>query len=415
MELRPHQEEVLERLSNGKILWGGVGSGKGHVAFAYYMQKEMLNEIVVITTAKKRDSLEWESDAASFGIGKTPETSVAGTLTVDSWNNISKYEDREYCFFIFDEHRAVGYGAWVKSFLKITKKQNAWLILTATPGDSWMDYIPIFIANGMYKNKTDFINQHVIYAPFTRYPRIDRFIHVDKLEANKKEVLVEMAYLSEATRHSQDCRVFYDIDKFKKAKDERWNVFEERPMRDVSEMFAVLRRIVFGDRTRLEALRGLMDRHPKIIVFYNFNYELDLLRELYDDKADLVEIAEWNGHRHDPIPTSNNWVYLVQYTAGSEGWNCTETNIIVFYSLTYSYKQFHQAHGRIDRLNTYFRDLYYFTFMSNSIVDLAIRKTLTKKESFNESKWSDENLPYFDEQTTNFDQKYGIRQDLTEI
>jgi len=408
MNLRPHQKEVLERLSNGKILWGGVGSGKSIVALAYYMEKELMDEIIVITTAKKRDSLEWEGDAAKFGIGKTTEATLAGTLTVDSWNNIGKYEERTGCFFIFDEQRLVGNGAWVKSFHKIVKGGNAWLILTATPGDTWLDYVPVFIANGFYKNITQFKREHVVYAPFSRYPRIERYLDVKTLEQHKRDVLVEMPYLSDAVRHHQDVRVFYDIDLFKKAKDERWNIFEDRPMRDVSEMFAVLRRIVFGDRSRLEQLRGLMDRYPKIIVFYNFNYELDILRELYDDKADLVEVAEWNGHKHEPIPKSDRWVYLVQYTAGSEGWNCTETNIIVFYSLTYSYKQFHQAQGRIDRLNTYFSDLYYFTFMANSAVDRAIRNSLSKKESFNENKWADENLPYFDEFTTSMDEKHGV-------
>lgn len=393
VELRPWQEEVLERLEPGKILWGGVGSGKSIVALKYIMDHEVGLDIVVITTAKKRDSLEWLSDAAKFGIGRTRDATVAGIITVDSWNNIAKYVDRKDTFFIFDEQRLVGNGAWVKSFLKIAKAGNPWLLLSATPGDTWLDYVPVFIANGYYKNVTQFKNEHVVYAPFSRYPRIDRFINVNTLERHKADVLVEMPYLSDATRHHEDVRVFYDVELFKKAEVERWHVYEDRPMRDKAEWWAVLRKIVWSDRSRLAAIRGLMDRHPKLIVFYNYNYELDILRELYDASADLVEIAEWNGHRKDPIPDSDNWVYLVQYTAGAEGWNCTETNAMVFYSLTYSYKQWEQAQGRIDRLNTYFRDLYYFSFMSNSIVDAAVRRTLERKEAFNERRWLDENVP----------------------
>lgn len=395
VELKPHQEEVLNRLENGKILWGGVGSGKSITALSYYLRKELIGDIYVITTAKKRDSLDWESDAAKLGIGTKEGASVAGVLHVDSWNNISKYTDVKGAFFIFDEQRLVGNGAWVKSFHKIVKNQNAWLILSATPGDTWMDYIPVFVANGYYKNITEFKREHVVYAPFSRYPRIDRFLGINKLEENKRRVLVEMPYLSQARRHHQDVRVFYDVEKFKLASEKRWHPYEDRPIKDVSELFAVMRKIVYSDRSRLDQVRGLMDRHPKLIVFYNFNYELDLLRELYDSHSDLVEVGEWNGHRKDPIPKSDNWVYLVQYTAGAEGWNCTETNAMCFFSLTYSWKQFEQAQGRIDRLNTYFSDLFYYSLFSKSLVDRAVRNSLDRKETFNERTWAAENIPHF--------------------
>ncbi len=408
VELLPHQREVLNRLSNGKILWGGVGSGKSIVSLAYYMEKEMMNDLYVITTAKKRDSLEWQGDAAKFGIGLTKDTTVAGVLHIDSWNNIDKYTDVTDSFFIFDEQRLVGNGAWVKSFQKIVKNGNAWIILSATPGDTWLDYIPVFIANGYYKNVTQFKREHIVYAPFSRFPKIDRYLGTAKLEKLKNEVLVEMEYLSSATRHLQEVRVFYDVDLFNKAWKDRWNVFEDRPIREAGELFAVCRRIVYGDESRIHSLRGLMEKHPKLIVFYNFNYELEMLRELNDTWSDLVGVgefgsedskwpvfAEWNGTRKQEIPKTDNWVYLVQYTAGAEGWNCTETDAMVFFSLTYSYKKFEQSQGRIDRLTSKFTDLYYYMLVSESPVDRAVRASLNVKQTFNERKWADENLPTF--------------------
>lgn len=410
IELMPHQREVLNRLSNGKILWGGVGSGKSIVALAYYMEKEMMDDIYIITTAKKRDSLEWQGDAAKFGIGLTKDTSVAGVLHIDSWNNIDKYADVTDSFFIFDEQRLVGNGAWVKSFQKIVKNGNAWIILSATPGDTWLDYIPVFIANGFYKNITQFKTEHVVYEAFSRYPKIKRYLNEPKLKKLKNEVLVEMEYLSTSTRHLQEARVFYDVDLFNTAWKDRWNVFEDRPIREAGELFAVCRRIVYTDPSRLSAIRGLMEKHPKLIVFYNYNYELELLRELNDTWSDLVGVgemngsdskwpvvAEWNGHRKQEIPKTDNWVYLVQYTAGAEGWNCIETDAIAFYSLTYSYKKFEQSQGRIDRLTSPFSDLYYYMLVSESPVDRAVRASLNVKQTFNERKWAEENLPTFDE------------------
>lgn len=401
MELMKYQRDFLDRLERedrslyGRVLWGGVGSGKSITVLSYYLERDMVGDIYVITTAKKRDLLEWIRDAAKLGIGTNRDATVAGTITVDSWNNIGKYVDIKNAFFIFDEQRLIGSGAWVKSFQKIAK-ENAWVILSATPGDTWLDYIPVFVANGYYKNQTEFKREHVVYAPYSRYPKVLRYLGVSKLEKLKQEVLVEMPYLSESERIMREARVFYDVDKLKRVSEQRWNVYEDRPIRNVADLFATMRKVVNSDPSRLETLLALMEKHPKIIVFYNFNYELDILRTL-NECADGFEIAEWNGHKKEPIPTGNRWVYLVQYAAGAEGWNCIETDAMVFYSLTYSYKQYEQAQGRIDRLNSPFSKLYYYSLVSNSLIDRAVQKSLSQKQSFNERKWADDFLPTFQE------------------
>lgn len=397
MKLRPHQAEVLDRLKDGSVLWGGVGSGKSIVALAWYMDNCVDKDIVVITTAKKRDSLEWRRDAAKFGIGPTRDSTVAGTITVDSWNNIGKYVGCEDTFVIFDEQRLVGNGVWVKSFLKIVAEpSNSWLLLTATPGDTWMDYIPLFIAKGYYKNPTDFKRQHVVYRPYVKFPQVDHYININKLERLKQNVLVEMPYLSASTRVLVDVSVAFDKELMKVVSEKRWNPYEDRPIKDAAEMFALMRKVVFSDRSRLKAVRNLMEKHDKLIIFYNFNYELDILRELNDTWSDMFQVAEWNGHKKEPIPKTDKWVYLVQYMAGAEGWNCTETDAMIFYSMTYSYKMYEQAQGRIDRLNTPFKTLYYYSLLSNSVVDRAISGALGQKRTFNERKWMEQNLPQFE-------------------
>jgi hypothetical protein len=378
--LYQHQKDAVKKLRNGSILWGGVGSGKSKVAAAYYMKNEAPKDVYVITTAKKRDSLDWEKEFVHYGIGKERNATVAGVLTVDSWNNIGNYTGVENAFFIFDEQRLVGSGAWSKAFIKIARL-NRWILLSATPGDTWIDYIPVFIANGFYKNRTQFKDQHVIYAAFSKFPKILRYQNVGRLVRLRNDILVEMPYEKHTVRHSSTILVDYNEEKFNTVLKKRWNVFEERPLKNVAEMFYVLRKVVNSDLSRLMAVRKLMDSHDKLIIFYNFDYELEMLRLL----GKYIPVAEWNGHRHEDIPTGDKWVYLVQYVAGSEGWNCIDTDAVVFYSLTYSYKNWHQAHGRIDRLNTPFTDLYYFTLKSKSVIDQAIAKSLSGKRNFNES------------------------------
>lgn len=387
--LMPHQIDAISKLSNGKVLWGGVGSGKSLAVLGYYINKEAPKDIYVITTAKKRDSLDWERDAAKFGIGTERNATLDGVIKIDSWNNIGNYVDVEDAFFIFDEQRVVGSGAWVKAFQKIARK-NRWVLLSATPGDTWVDYIPVFVANGLYKNATEFKREHLVYASFSRYPKIIRVLGVPTLEKYRNMILVEMPYEKHTTRILETVDVDYDEALIKQVHVERWNPYEKRPIKDASELFRVMRKVVNTDASRVSALRKLMKKHNRIIVFYNFDYELEILRRLSFETT--ISFAEWNGHKHQPIPDTEKWVYLVQYVAGAEGWNCIETDTIVFYSLTYSYKNFEQTQGRIDRLNTTFTFLYYYVFMSKSFIDLAIFSSLSKKQLFNEREWASKHL-----------------------
>lgn len=381
MELMQHQIDALKNMHDGCVLYGGVGSGKTVTALSYYIKNHPGKDIYVITTAKKRDTLDWEGEAARLGIGTRADSSLYGSLTVDSWNNVSRYVGNQYrdAFFIFDEQRVVGNGVWVKSFIRIARL-NQWILLSATPGDTWMDYAPIFIANGYFKNITEFKMDHVVFAPYVKFPKIVRYQGVSKLERLRNLVLVEMPYEKHTRRHLNWIDVGYDKEKTKDAIKTRWNPFTDSPMVDISELFRVLRRISNSDPSRMETLRELLKTHDRLIVFYNFNYELDLLRTLADDG---IAVAEWNGKKKQPIPETDKWVYLVQYVAGAEGWNCVATNAMVMYSLTYSYKNFEQAQGRIDRLNTQFIDLYYYLLCSSSQIDLSIKKNLARKMSFN--------------------------------
>jgi hypothetical protein len=377
VKLAPHQKEALGKLQDGCILWGGVGAGKTRVGLAYYTLTEEHQDLYVITTAKKRDSLDWETEAARFGIGKERDATLAGVLTVDSWNNIEKYVDVENAFFIFDEQRLVGAGKWSKTFLKIAKK-NRWILLSATPGDTWLDYIPVMVANGFYKNRTEFKREHVIYTPFSKYPKVERYVNVQRLVRYRNQILVHMPYAKETIRHPVNVWCEHDEIMMARVSHGRWNVFDDVPIRDVSDMFHQMRKVANTDPSRLDAVWSLYHKHKKIIVFYNFDYELEILREM---RSEIV-FAEWNGHKHEDIPSGPEWVYAVQYVAGAEGWNCITTDTIVFFSLTYSYKMWEQAHGRIDRINTPFTDLYYYVLRSKAAIDWAIWRSLKSKRNF---------------------------------
>lgn len=400
LSLYPHQEEAIKNMKNGCILCGGVGSGKSRTALAYYFREcggawdndnyrpmTKPRDLYIITTARKRDTLEWEGDMVPFLLTTNPEVAYYKDLkvTVDSWNNIKKYSNVYGAFFIFDEQRVVGSGAWVKAFLKIAKK-NRWILLSATPGDTWSDYIPVFIANGFYRNKSEFINEHVIYSRFSKYPKIDRYVATGRLIRYRNEILVDMDFQRKTVSHHDDVYVHYDIPKYKDVMRLRWDPYKNEPIQNASMLCYILRKVVNTDESRQLALLELFEKHPKMIIFYNFDYELEILKKIFTDTG--VEVGEWNGHAHQPVPEGPTWVYLVQYTAGAEGWNCIKTDTIVFFSQNYSYKIMQQAAGRTDRMNTPYTDLYYYHLKTRSGIDLAISRALSDKKQFNEKKFT---------------------------
>ena len=400
--LFPHQLKALPKIKNGCILCGGVGSGKSLTALAYYYLRNggdmsfligdgyvpmgdlNIKDLYIITTAQKRDKLEWESELKYFCMYPT-QNMYSNKIIIDSWNNIKKYKDVKNAFFIFDEDRVTGNGVWVKTFLKLAKV-NEWIILSATPGDTWNDYIPVFIANGFYKNKTEFNSEHVIFSRFVDYPKIDRYINTGRLVRLRNNILIPMPDNRHTISHHETLKCHYDFVKYRITSKNRWDPFKEQPIETAAELCYLQRKIVNSDPSRAILVKQVHDLKKKIIIFYNFDYELDILKNINYGKE--TKIAEWNGHKHQEIPEGNDWVYLVQYTAGCEGWNCIRTDTIIFYSQNYSYKVMEQASGRINRLNTPYKDLYYYHLKSDATIDLAIGRALAKKKKFNEGKYA---------------------------
>lgn len=397
LKLRDYQLDAISNMKNGCILNGGVGSGKSLTSLAYYYlenggSKEFLTggkykkmrknklDLYIITTARKRDTFEWEKELAQFLLDKENDK-----IVVDSWNNISKYKEVKNSFFILDEQRLVGSGTWVKSFLKIAK-HNKWILLSATPGDTWTDFIPVFLANGFYKNKTEFLREHAVYARYCNFPKIEKYIGTKKLLRLRDSILIDMEFDRDTVQIHTDIYVDYDKELYRKVMKERWDIWKDEPIDNASGLCYALRKIVNTHESRPEQLLKLSEIHDRIIVFYNFNYELDILKSL--DYPDKTVVAEWNGHKHDPVPTTKRWIYLVQYTAGAEGWNCITTDTMVFYSQNYSYKIMLQSAGRIDRMNTKYKTLNYYHLKTKSNIDLAINKALKEKKRFNETKFA---------------------------
>lgn len=399
VNLADHQLQAISEMKNGCILCGGVGSGKSRTGLGYYLfqvcrgsvkvngsgfvkEMESPRDLYIITTAKKRDSQEWQQECSKYLLFEDCENSLSGVkVTIDSWNNIKKYKDVYGAFFIFDEQRLVGSGIWVKTFLNIARK-NQWILLTATPGDQWSDYIPVFVANGFFKNKSEFNRQHCVFSPYAKFPKIERYVGTKQLEELRSRILVQMQDQRTTVRHNEYVKVDYDMELYRMVMKNRWDPWANCPIEETGKLLYLIRKVCFSDPSRIDALDKIVQEKKCCVIFYNFTYELEMLREYCEDQNIIYK--EWNGQKHETLPKGDQWLYLVQYAAGCEGWNCTTTDTVVLFSQTYSYRTLEQAMGRIDRMNTPFQDLYYYHLRSNAPIDRAIWSKLKDKKNFNE-------------------------------
>ena len=395
VKLKEHQKIALTKMHNGCILCGGVGSGKSITSIAYFFElaggsiepfkpPKVMKDLYIITTARKRDEFEWDDELKRFGLTRGQNDIFHNTVVIDSWNNVKHYKEAKNSYFIFDEQRVIGTGTWVKSFLKIARN-NEWILLSATPGDTWVDYIPVFIANGFYRNFTDFRLQHVVYCPFTKFRKVDHYLNTRKLEKFREMLLVDMPFERHTVQHHIPIIVDYDQSMYRKIIKEKFDYEKNQPFQYAAELCSALRKVCNTSPERLNVVLDIIRDKKRVIIFYNFNYELDMLSKLFDKAK--IKCAQWNGHEHQEIPECDEWAYLVQYTAGCEGWNCTKTDTIIFYSQNYSYKVMIQAAGRIDRMNTPYNDLWYYHITTRSPIDRGIERAILNKKKFNEKKF----------------------------
>lgn len=401
VELRDFQKDCVAQLRSGKVLAAGVGAGKSVMALYWYVSTQCRTrrsrnqvgelfrilkgspDLVVITTAKKRDSGEWSEEFARFALKEGVNHGMGGvTVTVDSWNNIGKYVDADRnTVFIFDEQRAIGHGAWSKAFVRIARS-HPWIMLSATPADDWKDWCPVMVADGFYRNRTDFFRRHAIYSRYTTYPKITSWYDTHQLEVVRDRILVTCEVPRQTERHDIELGTGYNKTAVKTMMKERVDPETGEPFMNASQLCYAIRKVVNCDPSRMDMARDVFEDHGRVIVFYSLRAELELIH-MAAGMAGISEVGAYNGSTHDEVPTGNRWVYAVQYNAGAEGWNCTTCNTILFWDLPYSYRQLEQAKGRIDRLNTPYRNLFYYSMTSNAKIDLAIKRALRLKKDFN--------------------------------
>jgi SNF2 family DNA or RNA helicase len=135
------------------------------------------------------------------------------------------------------------------------------------------------------------------------------------------------------------------------------------------------------NQDKLDALKDLIDStEDRLIVFYNFNDELNLILNLIGDRP--VSIINGSTKDLSAYEDHDDAVTLVQYQAGAMGLNLQKANKIIYFTLPEKSELFEQSKKRIHRIGQTQRCFYYIMMVENSIEEdvlstLEMRKDYT--------------------------------------
>lgn len=136
---------------------------------------------------------------------------------------------------------------------------------------------------------------------------------------------------------------------------------------------------------KLEAFRDLVEStNDRLIVFYNFNDELEKLSRIAWENHRPVAVV--NGKQKDLLPYENapDSITFIQYQAGAMGLNLQKANKIVYFTPPLSSELFEQSKKRIHRIGQEKTCFYYYLTCKGSIEEkiyrtLAMRRDYTDK------------------------------------
>lgn len=133
---------------------------------------------------------------------------------------------------------------------------------------------------------------------------------------------------------------------------------------------------------KLQAFEDLLSStQDRLIVFYNFNIELDAMKFICQKLE--KPISEVNGNIKDltAYENFNNSITLVQYQAGAMGLNLQKSNKIIYFTLTDRSELFEQSKKRIHRIGQKNACFYYLLICKNSVEE-DIYENLKKRKDY---------------------------------
>lgn len=382
INLYSYQEEYFKHVKPNYIYDMDTGTGKTIMGLHHHQTYFKDKPLLIVAPASKINEGGWQRTIDEHYPNIEYDTCTYNMLG-KKW---SQYKD---WFVIFDEcHRLKNScGVWGKAGYNLTKISAGFILLSATAiPNGWEDSINYFKMFGLAKNKTQFIRNEAITTMDYGYMEILGWKNENKLKNMWKSI---SRHLSKDEATDLPPLVFENV--YFKASATYKTIKKDRIYNDVLyDNQMKLRhglRLNTNLKNKIEYIKDFVDStNDNIIIFYNYDEELKLLKENIDKKTYLCNGSIKDYPKKSEWDSIKNTVTLANYKSGSEAVEFTYANIIVYFSPTESYTEYYQSYGRCYR-NGQTKKVTAYKFITDNTIEADIYKALDSKQDFNINLW----------------------------
>ena len=409
VKLFPHQDQVLKETEGknkvayymdmglGKTFVGGEKAVNLHENILVVCQKSKVNdwiehfktyyECCLYDLTNKKDFINFNCDMDVYKRFGSPVPMIAVINYDLIWRRKELSNLTDYTL-ILDESSLIQNDTTKRTKFILNKLHPSNIILlsgTPTSGKYEKLWSQMHLL-GWNINKQLFLSQYCVWGKtHDGYPIIVGYKNEDRL----KRKMREFGCIFMKTEEVIDLPMqnFIDV-KVKETKEYRYfkknrviTIGDKELIGDTTLTNLLYQRMLCGsyNQDKLDALKDLIDStEDRLIIFYNFNDELEAIKLLCDDRP----ISVVNGSKKDlqAYNECSNSITLVQYQSGSMGLNLQLANKIIYFTPTLSSELFEQSKKRIHRIGQEQPCFYYLLKcgIENRIYDvLSMRKDYT--------------------------------------
>lgn len=410
-QLYPYQEKYLEGLPSRYMFSASLGVGKSPMALVHYIRKAYPQPLLILAPASKVRSSDWSRELEEVFAAHNLALPEYQVLSYDKfaynpsndafrkgkrpkWHEFAPdYGGKEWAV-IADEvqYCKAPSSNRSKALYHVAKNASFFIGLSGTPmPNGWIDFANYSKIFGFTKGITEFKKKYCDIQTYKGFPEIVGYWRIPELEKQWRSIAKPLSR-ENATELPE--RTFYNI-KLKAPRIYFEYLVDRKNEQGVlldnpSKLAHALRQSLAKNKIdRLDEI--LSSTSDNVVVFYNYELELQLIKEMLAKKHKDKMMFEQNGHKHE-IPPKEAWervhnsVTLAHYKSGATGVEMQYANITIYYSPTYSYAEYEQSKGRTHR-NGQTKKCIYYRFYSVGTIEKNIWECIAQKKDFSEKLW----------------------------
>lgn len=413
MQLYAFQKQYLQGLPAKYIFAADTGTGKTVMALAHYDKHAYLKPLLILAPASKVQTGDWDREIKEYFAGRfVPEYEIWSYEKFSRVPSIAQYKKtgdrgvwrdwlnrhpRGFAMIADEVHKAKNPQSGVgKRVFEVAAACDVFLGLSATPlPNGWIDAANYFKIFKFTQNITAFKKRYCNIQTYKGFPEIVGYYHEGELQSNwnhiakplSKQMALDLPPITTVPISLPAGPNYIKVQK------ER--LFGDKFLDNPSALMHALRQSIIEPKVVWlnSFLEGVSDN---VVIFYNYVEERQQILAMIKKSHKRRQVFRQDGEKHE-VPGKDKWgglrrtITLAQYQSGSTGIELTYAATTVYFSPTYSYSNYEQSIGRIER-HGQSKKMTLYLLCAPTTLEKDVWAALRNKKDFQEKQWYEEKL-----------------------